>query len=324
MWDSAPRSDRAVRASWAVAFVLLLSCGGHAAPDNAARCGDGNLDPSEQCDDGNGAGGDGCSASCRDERFGDLVVQWEFNAQEAGQDDPPTFVTDSCLDFVAPPSTTAYLHLRSTSGPSPVDVMSDCRPPPDRHMHQHNLLPLTIGMLPVGTYVFEADILRDAGGGTTEVISQPHTLTLTIPSGATLSPLPRVSVKTSDFVPVPTGTLYFTTLFGSAVAGGCSSTSPPTSAQRITLRDSTGAVVADHTDTGLETDGAAMEPCRWPASAADSQRIEALPSGRYTLTVEGLDTAGAVAFCRTSRVFVGAGSNNPTYAIVVPAAMACP
>src|SRR5690606_493675 len=28
------------------------------------RCGDGSLDPGEACDDGNGAGGDGCSSSC--------------------------------------------------------------------------------------------------------------------------------------------------------------------------------------------------------------------------------------------------------------------
>ena len=33
----------------------------------AATCGDGNLDPSEECDDGNQANGDGCSSSCKKE-----------------------------------------------------------------------------------------------------------------------------------------------------------------------------------------------------------------------------------------------------------------
>jgi cysteine-rich repeat protein len=32
-----------------------------------ARCGNGVIDPSEQCDDGNGVSGDGCSVSCQEE-----------------------------------------------------------------------------------------------------------------------------------------------------------------------------------------------------------------------------------------------------------------
>jgi len=35
-----------------------------------ARCGDGTRDPEEQCDDGNTASRDGCSAECREERVG--------------------------------------------------------------------------------------------------------------------------------------------------------------------------------------------------------------------------------------------------------------
>jgi len=52
---------------------MLVACGGGGnAPspdaavthDAAAFCGDGHLDPGEQCDDGNNTSGDGCSANC--------------------------------------------------------------------------------------------------------------------------------------------------------------------------------------------------------------------------------------------------------------------
>lgn len=39
----------------------------HAAPGDAAECGNGSVEATEQCDDGNRVSGDGCSDSCRDE-----------------------------------------------------------------------------------------------------------------------------------------------------------------------------------------------------------------------------------------------------------------
>ncbi len=46
---------------WNLDEVCLVGVGRHAA------CGDGAIDPDEQCDDGNTAAGDGCSATCMDE-----------------------------------------------------------------------------------------------------------------------------------------------------------------------------------------------------------------------------------------------------------------
>ena len=40
-----------------------------------AYCGDGNLDPGEECDDGNNVSGDGCSSACREEFCGDGIIQ---------------------------------------------------------------------------------------------------------------------------------------------------------------------------------------------------------------------------------------------------------
>ena len=50
---------------------LCLGLGGTAPVP--AVCGDGNVDPDEQCDDGNVADGDGCTAACRLERCGNGV-----------------------------------------------------------------------------------------------------------------------------------------------------------------------------------------------------------------------------------------------------------
>jgi len=41
----------------------------------ATGCGDGNVDPGEECDDGNNIDGDGCSANCVEEYCGDGIVQ---------------------------------------------------------------------------------------------------------------------------------------------------------------------------------------------------------------------------------------------------------
>src|SRR5690242_18073018 len=48
---------------WTVDDVCLVSLGG----PPPATCGNGQIDPGEQCDDGNTTSGDGCSATCQTE-----------------------------------------------------------------------------------------------------------------------------------------------------------------------------------------------------------------------------------------------------------------
>src|SRR4051794_1405055 len=43
--------------------LSLAGCGG----GNNAVCGDGHVDPGEECDDGNETNGDGCSSACKTE-----------------------------------------------------------------------------------------------------------------------------------------------------------------------------------------------------------------------------------------------------------------
>jgi choice-of-anchor B domain-containing protein len=64
---------------------------------SALVCGDGTLDPTEQCDDGNGVGGDGCSATCQVESVdtdGDGVPDEDDACPNSILD--PTVVIDGC------------------------------------------------------------------------------------------------------------------------------------------------------------------------------------------------------------------------------------
>jgi len=66
--------------------------------DCCPDCGDGVLDPGEECDDGNNLGGDGCSKGCGDE---DGVAICGNNLWEAGEEceDGNTTIHDGCSDI---------------------------------------------------------------------------------------------------------------------------------------------------------------------------------------------------------------------------------
>jgi uncharacterized repeat protein (TIGR03806 family) len=60
------------------------------AQPTSINCGDGTLDPEEECDDGNNVDGDGCTATCFDEYCGDGVVN------DGGAEDCELPSTDTC------------------------------------------------------------------------------------------------------------------------------------------------------------------------------------------------------------------------------------
>jgi len=64
--DASSIRGRPARVGWRVVCALALALGSNA----LASCGDGTLDPGEQCDDGNTLGGDCCSATCQFENAG--------------------------------------------------------------------------------------------------------------------------------------------------------------------------------------------------------------------------------------------------------------
>jgi cysteine-rich repeat protein len=79
---------------------IASGCGDDEADDGSngqGSCGDGSVDSGEQCDDGNRADGDGCSASCQTEEGGAVCGNSEVEEGETC-DDGNTVAGDGCSD----------------------------------------------------------------------------------------------------------------------------------------------------------------------------------------------------------------------------------
>ena len=81
-------------------FTLLFlvcgaACGTNNGDDTGALCGDGIMDPGEQCDDGNRTGGDGCSSICTNETPQAACGDGQLDADEAC-DDGNVASSDGC------------------------------------------------------------------------------------------------------------------------------------------------------------------------------------------------------------------------------------
>src|SRR6266699_16317 len=80
---------------YAVLLAFIVACAQSTNNGIPPNCGDGKVDPDEECDDGNRVGGDGCSAACKVEsgmpRCGDGIL-------ETGEacDDGNTIGGDGC------------------------------------------------------------------------------------------------------------------------------------------------------------------------------------------------------------------------------------
>jgi cysteine-rich repeat protein len=92
---------------------LVRICGGFAPP----LCGNGTLDPGEQCDDGNTTGGDGCTALCRLDRDNDDVPDDEDNCPDTPNPDQADFDHDGVGD--------ACDNCRTTPNPDQADFDRD-------------------------------------------------------------------------------------------------------------------------------------------------------------------------------------------------------
>jgi cysteine-rich repeat protein len=115
-------------------------------------CGDGELDPSEECDDGNNVDGDGCDANCVVEFCGDGILQPDLGEEcDDGNNDPGDGCNEFCeIEEIAVgaccPDVPGVLPLECTEvsesdcltqfngqyqGDSTECAQVDCGPPPD-------------------------------------------------------------------------------------------------------------------------------------------------------------------------------------------------
>ncbi len=260
--------------------ALLLSttaCSGGTDP----FCGDGELNPGEECDDGNTDDTDFCLSTCKGRPISQLTVKWEFNKEAA-----PGFTTDTCMDMGS-----EFVEVELLGGPEPLLKTGPCS------FHQ-----VVFVDIPAADYQVKVKVLDAEEEGvmlTNSIIEQAYSF----PGGSETT---EVVVPFDAWTQSYTGTFYFRLSWGGA---DCTVAVPPVDKQRLTL------VAGGQTFTGMTTNGAALDgsafsPCvslmeTFPESAL------AVPFGPATWTVQGLDVADVVLYETVFDTFVGAGEGNP-------------
>jgi cysteine-rich repeat protein len=247
---------------------------------SSAVCGDGKVEGSEQCDDGNTVGGDGCSATCRVEATVDTFVHWQFLVGEFDG-----FDGETCLGVGA-----ATVTLMIT-GPKTVTQTTDC-----------SLAQIKLSSLPAGVYTVNA-VALDAGGASLTMGLASETFTV----GNQTQDV-YVTFRFDDFTRAYTGTFYFSVRFGGAA---CAGAVVPVARERVAMVRG-GAPLSGATVDGIPIDGSLAGAC--PAETASAQSVNDLPWGPATITITGEDTEGTVLYQGTFGTFVGAGASNGTAA----------
>lgn len=256
------------------AALALAGCG-----DDAPYCGDGNVDPGEECDDGNDDQTDFCR-ECRTFLPAQLTIKWELNKNES-----PMFTGDSCLDL----------------GVSTVEV-EVIGPVTRASSETCSLRQVVFTDLPAGTYVVRVTP-RDSGDQ--PLVAAP--VEATVPyTGETL--IHEVVVPYEAWSGSYDGTFYFRVLWGGA---DCSAAVPPVATHRFLLEVGGGPVTVV-TDEGDSLDGSATGPCR-AIGEEFPQSAQGVPWGPATFTITGYDSGGTPQFEESFDTFVGAGPNNPEY-----------
>jgi cysteine-rich repeat protein len=265
-----------VRAALAglILTLTLAGCG-----DDAAFCGDGKVDPGEECDDGNDDQTDFCR-ECRTFLPATLTIKWEFNKNEA-----PMFTGDSCIDL----------------GVSSVEV--EVVGPVTRSASETcSLRQVVFNDLAAGTYVVR---VTPRNSGDQPLVAAPVEATVPFDEQSLIH---EVVVPYDAWTGDHDGTFYFRVLWGGA---DCATAAPPVAQHRFLL-ESGGGPVSMVTDDGDPLDGSATGPCR-PIGEEFPQSAQAVPWGPATFTITGYDSGGTAQFEETFDTFVGAGASNPEY-----------
>jgi hypothetical protein len=267
--------------------AVSVACGG-----GDPVCGDGVMEGTEQCDDGDGDELDECRA-CVAFIAPRNIVKWEFNGAVA-----PGFNNDGCLDVGA---TNVRIEL---AGPLPSTQQVSCA------MRQ-----VTYDSLPAGPYTASVTPLDTAGAS---LVTAPVTATFDANVTYNTTAEVTVNVPPEAWARPMTGTFFFLLRW---MGMECSAAAPPVATQRVTLRVN-GSVVTQQANVGstvypvYSLDGSSVTCVMASLSQAEAARM--VPFGRAQLQVSGRDTGGTEWFRGTFETFVGAGVSNPILTFDVP------
>ncbi len=197
------------------------------------HCGNGIVDPGENCDDGNTVSGDGCSETCIRERCGDFVVQRTLNEE---CDDGNTVSGDGCSSAcLIETDKMAWIALSHSWLVLESIVTGRVIVIGDPGIHEWADLTFDPSGRLFGASAFDSFLAIGYSGSLFAVG------TLGLPDrGAPIGPSGAFTMQAIDFQP-STGVLY-----GIAVdAAGAS--------RLVTLNPATGAILSDIGDLGLNT-----------------------------------------------------------------------
>ena len=285
--------------------VAIASCGG-----GSSVCGNGVLEPGEQCDHGakNGASGESCNADCQSISVAipGIRVTWDMLTTTG----VPDFDGVQCGTVGAAQARVAL------AGPSPTSEVIDCTsagttfetacpadfpPTGDR---------ATCPRITPGTYTISVTLLDKNGSP----VTQPLT---TMPADVQPGPIVDVSVHfgQSDFLRQDyTGTLSFHAYWG-ADQVGCKDAMPAVAKEEVTLiADGNTQPVSAHTLSGGTLDGKPYTCYVGDPNVTPDEEVQNLPWGKYNLTISD----GAGRFKGSRLVFVQMGTLGPTFNLTVP------
>jgi hypothetical protein len=280
-----------------------ISCSG------GATCGDGVVDPGEQCDKGaqNGQPGVPCSSDCRSISVAlpQLQVTWSL----LGKTMVPDYDGANCDDFAA---VTAHVEI---TGPASITDDLACTDHSKLYASwcapgMNGAKPDCTAHLPAGNYQAAITLRAADGSNVTHAVS---TKMVTVAPGPPVDLV--VDFGMADFVKQDwTGSLRLRTSWGSDGAF-CAAAQPAAAREAIKLTPAVSGMSA----AGTPLDGTPAD-CYTPSNTKPDEELPNLPWGRYDVGLAGWDATGALAYCGSFPVFVGPGSHTQVWSITVPAA----
>jgi cysteine-rich repeat protein len=293
---------------WLLSSVAVLALGIFAMQcGSPAVCGDGKKEGDEECDNGldNGTMGNGCSGACKLV----AITRTQLRVRVSRlKDEVPGYGGATCSDLMAAKTRIAL------AGPSSMSVDWPCTKVEDLYEN-----------IPAGTYQVTATMLDASDTPITMPVKSMMIDVQVRPTETSVT----INFKPGDFIKNYIGRYDFNTNWG-ATNKGCNDVTPQVVTQALWMaRPGMTTPIAGMTVSGLKLDGT-QGPCFVKGGGASYQSIDNLDWGHYDLVVTGRSPGSpGDAWCKKFDIFVGPGTSNPTFELVVDPAstdggVACP